>query len=76
MKDKIIQIISDIMETSINEDSNKNNSENWDSLNHVKLIVELQDIFEIKIPAEDIDKLLSVKDIIKYIEKKLIEKHD
>lgn len=68
MKDKIINILGEVLETSVDENSTQDNSENWDSLNHVKLIIELQDAFGLKIAAKDIDKLLSVKEIIDYIE--------
>jgi len=70
MKDKIINLISEVLETSVDENSTKDNTDNWDSLNHVKLILELQDTFDIKISTKDIDKLLSAKEIINYISKR------
>lgn len=70
MKNKIINLVSKVLECKVDENSTKDNTENWDSLNHVKLILELQEKFEIKVPTEDIDKILSVKDIIDYVSKK------
>ena len=46
------------------------NTKNWDSLNHLRLIVEIQKEFQIKISNTDVPKLISQKKIIKYISKK------
>jgi len=67
MKDKIINLVSEVLENPVKENSTKDNTDNWDSLNHIKIVMELQDKFEIKIPAKDIDKLLSIKKIINYV---------
>ncbi|MBA7536950.1 Acyl carrier protein [subsurface metagenome] len=67
MKDNIINLINEVLETAVDENSTQDNSENWDSLNHIRIVMELQDKFEIKIPEKDIDKLLSIKEIIKYV---------
>ena len=46
------------------------NTTNWDSLNHLRLIVEIQKEFQVKISNTDVPKLISQKKIIKYISKK------
>ena len=46
------------------------NTINWDSLNHLRLIVEIQKEFQVKISNTDVPKLISQKKIIKYISKK------
>ena len=46
------------------------NTTNWDSLNHLRLIVEIQKEFQIKISNTDVPKLITQKKIIKYISKK------
>ena len=46
------------------------NTTNWDSLNHLRLIVEIQKEFQMKIPNIDVPKLVSQKKIVKYISKK------
>tara|TARA_A100001011_G_scaffold394396_1_gene486713 strand:+ start:45 stop:278 length:234 start_codon:yes stop_codon:yes gene_type:complete len=46
------------------------NTKNWDSLNHLRLIVEIQKEFQMKIPNIDVPKLVSQKKIVKYISKK------
>lgn len=42
-----------------------------DSLDTVELVVALEEEFGIEIPDEDAEKLLTVEDVVKYIEAKL-----
>ncbi len=42
-----------------------------DSLDTVELVMALEEEFEIEITDEDAEKMLKVKDVIKYIENKL-----
>ncbi|HPK44966.1 MAG TPA: acyl carrier protein [Spirochaetota bacterium] len=42
-----------------------------DSLDTVELVMALEEEFGIEIPDEDAEKLLTVEDVIKYIEDKL-----
>lgn len=39
----------------------------WDSLNHLNLIVELENSFDLGLSMQEIEELNSVKDILKYI---------
>lgn len=41
-----------------------------DSLDIVELVMALEEAFSIEVPDEDAEKLLTVKDVIEYIEKK------
>ena len=47
------------------------NTSNWDSLNHLKLIIEIQKKFQIKIPNINVPKLVDQKKIVQYISKKI-----
>ncbi len=67
MKNKIIETLASVFECAINEDSNTDNTQNWDSLNHVRMILEIQNEFQVKINHDDIAKLKSVKDIENYL---------
>ena len=66
--DKIIEIISRVLE---NEDVNINstmlNTDNWDSLNHLHIIVMLKEELEIDFSPKDIANSKSVKSIIQII---------
>ncbi|MGI8582351.1 MAG: acyl carrier protein [Chitinophagaceae bacterium] len=48
----------------INENSAMGETPNWDSLNHVILIGELESSYGIQIPNEDIEKYVTMKAIL------------
>lgn len=45
----IIKILEEVLECEVNIDTNSENCEEWDSMNHVNIILELQDYYRIKI---------------------------
>lgn len=63
----IINIISLALEEDVNIDSTMLNTDNWDSIHHLIVIVELQDKLNIKFATDQISKLRSVKSIISII---------
>ena len=70
IQDKVIEIIVDIFEIKmkdITEDSNQNDIENWDSIGHLRLIMALEDSFNIKFLTSEIQGLDSVRKIIDLI---------
>lgn len=58
---------------SINESTTHEEIDSWDSVNIIKMIVNLENLFRVNIDPEDAIEMLSVKSIIKIIEKKLKE---
>ncbi|MES2777491.1 MAG: acyl carrier protein [Bacteroidota bacterium] len=54
----------------ISADSDKDNTESWDSLGHLNLIVELEDSLGISFSKHEIEKIKSVGDIIEIIKTK------
>ena len=66
-EEDIINIISLALEEDVNIDSTMLNTDNWDSIHHLIIIVELQDKLNIKFPTDQISKLRSVKSIISII---------
>ncbi len=73
MKEKIITIMSEVFELPINlfpEEIKQDNIDNWDSLGHLNLIVELEDAFEVSFEPEEIGEMTSLDIIISYIENK------
>lgn len=46
----------------------------WDSLNHLNLIVELESAFDLKLSMKEIEELVSVKKIVELVEHKQQEK--
>lgn len=55
----------------INEETDMQNTKEWDSLNHVKIIIALSKKFNIKIQTSDYDKLISIKSIKNFLNKKM-----
>lgn len=66
-EEDIINIISLALEEDVNIDSTMLNTDNWDSIHHLIIIVELQNKLNIKFPTDQISKLRSVKSIISII---------
>lgn len=75
MQDKeLYKIISDnlnLKTDQINEDTDMQNTHEWDSLNHVKIIIALSKKLNIKIQTSDYEKLTSVNSIKRFLVKKI-----
>jgi len=67
MKDSIIAIIGEILEIQANGQTSQDNSEQWNSLQHLNIIVALEDVFDVSFEPEDIAKMKSVQEIEKII---------
>tara|TARA_B110000971_G_scaffold221097_1_gene266886 strand:+ start:1669 stop:2511 length:843 start_codon:yes stop_codon:yes gene_type:complete len=66
--DKIIEIISRVLENDdVNINSTMLNTDNWDSFNHLHIIVMLKEELEIDFSPKDIANSKSVKSIIQII---------
>lgn len=62
MDDKILNIMRRVFETpDVNVNSSQANCENWDSLHHLNLIVELEDAFDTEFEPEEIAEMKSFK---------------
>lgn len=76
VKEKVINIIADILEVQSNEislESSVGDFTKWDSLGHLAILQNVQDEFEIEFEPEEIIELEDVADIIKIVEDKLAE---
>lgn len=72
---KIIQILSEVLIIPIKNLSFETNSENepkWDSIAHVRIILEIEKKFKTKIDTNILEELRSVRNINKYLENKVI----
>jgi acyl carrier protein len=73
LKNRALKIISQVMNIPVerlNEDSSPDTVENWDSLQHMNLILALEEEFDIAFSDEEIMKMLSVKIILETLKKK------
>lgn len=72
MDKKIIEIMKSVFKTDfITAETDQNNCEKWDSLHHLKLIVDLEDAFDLEFEPEEIAEMKSFETVKTIIENKL-----
>ena len=64
---KIFAKVFGLIDNSINMSTSQENLENWDSLNHILLIVEIEKEFDIKFKVGEIGELNSAKKIFERV---------
>lgn len=67
MEEKIIEIIARILEVDIEDvemDTAIGDLPGWDSLNHIKIITELQNEYGVKYSQNDLAELEDVSDLV------------
>ena len=76
MLEKIKEIVADqlgIDEDDIKLESNFKEDLEADSLDLFELVMSLEEEYDVEIPSEDLEKILTVGDVIKYLEDKGVE---
>ena len=71
---KIFELFSDLMNVSIenlNNKSNPDNIENWDSLSHVKIIMLIEHHFNIELSPDEAMEIFSIGDAVKIVTSKM-----
>tara|TARA_B100000676_G_C17376513_1_gene483282 strand:- start:257 stop:502 length:246 start_codon:yes stop_codon:yes gene_type:complete len=74
IKNNLFKVFKTVFETSIdslNMNINQNSFENWDSLNHILLIVEIENEFNIKFNSGELSELTSMNKLYETILKHL-----
>ena len=64
--EKLLTLLSGVFKVDarfINDETSPENIDTWDSFNTLKMIMEIENEFKIKLPLEDVVKIKSVKDI-------------
>jgi acyl carrier protein len=72
IKDRIKTIMAEVFEidiNNINDNTSQKNLDAWDSLQHLNLIVEIEDQFDLSFEPEDIGEMTSLEKIIENIVK-------
>lgn len=72
MKEIIAEQLS-VEADSITEDSKFKEDLNADSLDLFELVMALEDEYSVEIPAEDLEKLTSVGEVMNYLKEKGVE---
>lgn len=75
MKEKLFRIISNILNVPIeliHEESSPDNTENWDSLKHLNLILAIEQEFNVVLTDDEIMRMINVESILEVLENKKI----
>lgn len=71
MKEKIKKIAAEVFEVQVNDDTDQNNCENWDSLRHLNFIIELETAFDVSFEPEEIASMTSLFIVESIVQEKL-----
>lgn len=71
MQNKVIDILEEVLEIKITQDASTDNISEWDSLNQIRIILEIENTFNLKVNFDDISKLTSVDTIVRYLKKNI-----
>jgi acyl carrier protein len=72
MENKVQEIVATILgldRSDINIDSSSESVDTWDSLNHMNLIMAIEEEFEVTFEEEEIIEMTSVKALVDFLEK-------
>lgn len=70
-KQKALQVIAGILEMDVNllnPDMKINDIEGWDSMAHLQIIGELEDLFHVSVPIEKFTDMKIISDILGYLD--------
>ncbi|MCW6077021.1 acyl carrier protein [Clostridium sporogenes] len=68
--EQLLQIFSDVLEIPkelIDMETKKEDLEQWDSLSHIQLILEVEQFYNVQIPFEETVQINKIGDFLKYI---------
>lgn len=71
---RVYGIVADVLDIPVNDvgpESSPETIESWDSVNHLNLILALEQVFQVQLEPEEIDQVNSVKQILVVLTKKL-----
>ena len=69
---EFLEFVAHVMEVepqTINEDTAYEEYEKWDSLMHMRLVMEIEEKYDTEIPIDEVPNIRTLKDFYKYIEK-------
>ncbi len=67
----VFRDVFDDEEISVNENTTANDIEDWDSLEHINLIVAIEEEFGIKFSMNEVTHMKNVGDMVKLISEKI-----
>jgi len=72
-KEEILKVIAEVLEVHVkklNELSDYNNTDNWDSMATTNIIVAIEEEFDIDVDLDDAEQFISIKNIVTILEGK------
>lgn len=74
MEEKVLEILKLVLENNtIDKNCSQDSCEAWDSMNHLNLILELQDAFNLEFEPEEISKMTNFNSIVTMLNSKGIQ---
>ena len=72
MEQKILDIMKSVFQTDIlDETCSQKSCEQWDSMNHLNLVVELEMEFGVAFEPEEIAKMQTFEEVVRIVKSKL-----
>jgi acyl carrier protein len=72
LEERVLQVLQKVFPEA-NKDSNIDNLNGWDSLNHLRCLLGLEEEFNVMFSPEEMEKMTSAKDMILMISSKVPE---
>ena len=66
---RMVADVLDVPQAQVTRDTSPETVETWDSVQHLNIVLSLEQEFGVSVPPEDIDKLRTVGDIVDMVEK-------
>jgi len=70
MIDKILKTVSEVLAIEVDENTSQKNCDKWDSLQHLNIIVALEDAFDVSFEPEEIASMKNIGTIEEIIQSK------
>lgn len=65
--DKVIKIVAEVLKVDpdlVTVSSGLGKTPSWDSMNHTRLVLELEDAFDVDFDFKELDKIITVESIV------------
>lgn len=74
MENEIKEIMKSILKVDINNNSNRQNIDLWDSYSHLDILVNIENKYNIEFTPEEMGSINSYKNICEIVNKKNVKK--
>jgi acyl carrier protein len=71
MKERIKEVVGQVLKTAINDSTSQETCAEWDSLRHLNLIIELEMTFDVSFEPEEIAQMKNIDAIERMLKAKM-----